>query len=280
MNRTWEKKNSIAFRSAFWLVTALLTLGIAGKAQGVEFVDPPGQNVKRQEELLKNEVTNQAKSLIGDQLVDVIVHVGYARTENGDANQGKIKLPGFNSFIKPTGKEEPEIKQEFLRIRQVFVVVTKDMESESRSIERDLITQLQFNRKKGDWLEVIVVDMAGEIPRKERKKNGKTPPKETPEEEEENFERLPSPNEPKSTVYLLRARDEYFKKDFDKSLRAILKALAVEPNSAQAYSMLGSLYYRMNWKNLALKYWEKSLSLDPENTEIEELVDQLKDSQL
>jgi cytochrome c-type biogenesis protein CcmH/NrfG len=52
----------------------------------------------------------------------------------------------------------------------------------------------------------------------------------------------------------------------------------VEPRSAQAYAMLGSLYFTINWKNLAVKYWEMSLELDPDNNELEDLVAEIKNS--
>lgn len=253
-----------------------LALVTAGRVFGVEFADPPGQNVKRQESLLKEEISKLASSMIGDKLVEVIVHIGYARTEKMGAGSKNIKLPGFNRFITPSDNNGPEIVPEFLRLRQVFVIVSDEVASESEAIEEDLVSQAEFNRREGDWLRVVPVSM------KEQVTGEAAPIEKTAEEEAAEIERqLPeTPNEPKSTVYLLKARDAYFAGNYDRSLRHILKAIAVEPNSAQAYAMLGSLYYTINWKNLALKYWEKSLSLDPDNNEIDGLVEQLKENKL
>jgi tetratricopeptide (TPR) repeat protein len=83
-------------------------------------------------------------------------------------------------------------------------------------------------------------------------------------------------SEPESTAHLLRARTAYFREDYNRALDHILKAIIIEPENSQAYAMLGSLYYTINWKNLALKYWEKSLEIDPENQEVDELVAELK----
>ncbi|MCH7479294.1 MAG: hypothetical protein IIA14_14490, partial [SAR324 cluster bacterium] len=82
--------------------------------------------------------------------------------------------------------------------------------------------------------------------------------------------------EAESTAYLLRARAAFFQEDYSKALRQILRSIKVEPNNPQAYAMLGSLYYRMNWTNLALKYWDKSLTFDPDNREIEDLLEQIR----
>ena len=58
-----------------------------------------------------------------------------------------------------------------------------------------------------------------------------------------------------------------------------MQSISAQPDNPQAYAMLGSLYYAMNWKNLALKYWEKALAQDPANRELEQLVTQLRMAQ-
>jgi cytochrome c-type biogenesis protein CcmH/NrfG len=78
--------------------------------------------------------------------------------------------------------------------------------------------------------------------------------------------------EAQSTTFLIRARQAYFNGNYDRALDQILQSIAQNPNNPQAYAMLGSLYYAVDWKQLAVKYWEKSLTLDPENREIQELV--------
>jgi tetratricopeptide (TPR) repeat protein len=82
--------------------------------------------------------------------------------------------------------------------------------------------------------------------------------------------------EPQSTLYLINARAAYFKGDYNTALDQILQSIQAKPDNPQAYAMMGSLYYAMNWKSLALKYWEKSLALDMGNRELESLVTQLR----
>lgn len=286
---------------AIGLAGALLAIGLAWAllaapgAQAVEFVSPPGQNVERQEALLKRRITRLAESMLGDELIDVIVHVGYARAgKKGPRGPGKIKLPGFNRYIDATGQEDTQIVPEFMRLRQVFVLVRKNVEKEIRALERDLISQAELQPRKGDFLKVVAVKELPRPPEPEKKPKEEKPAKKgaPPERQKEKpllargqppevarRRKPPAPNEPESTVYLLRARKAYFNQNYDRALSHILKAVAVEPRSPQAYSMLGSLYFTINWKTLALKYWEKSLSLDPDNREIEELVAQLREDE-
>ncbi len=40
--------------------------------------------------------------------------------------------------------------------------------------------------------------------------------------------------------------------------------------------MLGSLYYSVDWPQLAVKYWEKSLTLNPGNRELAELIGRVR----
>ena len=77
-------------------------------------------------------------------------------------------------------------------------------------------------------------------------------------------------------LYLLRARTAFFQNDLNQALQEITEALQVDPNSAIAYEMLGSIYYRLNWRGLALKNWEKSLALNPENRRLRSYYNQLK----
>ena len=255
-------------------IAALIVLGAilfsalpAPAALAVEFTDPPGQNVERQEAALKSEVTRFAKSVIGGDLVEVVVDIGYAKTGLGGEDQ--IKLPGFNRYMNPSA-ETDNTSPEFLRVRQVFVMVSSGLgQTEQDSLKSQLISQLGFNRTKGDRLEVVPTGARGG---QDDAPEGKGFPKLG---SKRGLAAMPA-NEPESTVFLLRARQAYFDKDYEKSLRNILKALQVEPNSAQAYAMLGSVYFTLNWKVLAVRYWQRSLALDPDNKELEELVLQLE----
>ncbi|MBI3992606.1 MAG: hypothetical protein HY342_04990 [Candidatus Lambdaproteobacteria bacterium] len=262
------------------LLLTLATLLAVPRARGAEFAVPPGQNPGAQEELLKNRISSLARDLVGDKLVDVIAHVGYVRTDVR-ASKGaddRVKLPGFNSFIDASGQGD-KVVPEFARVRQIFVIVEEDPSVNRAALEGDLKRQANFNTAEGDWLEVVLVRQppAAAAP-SEQPEAAAAAPKPDAVAEPELGPRLPREplKEPQSTAYLLRARTHYFAGDYHKALDQILQAIRIKPDNAQAYIMLGSIYYTMNWKSLALKYWEIALSLDPENAEISELITQIR----
>lgn len=268
------------------LLPALMLLALAlpapRPARAVEFTAPPGMDVARQEEMLRDKVRQIATDLVGDKLVDVVVNVGYARTETRSARtQGqRVKLPGFNRFITPSDQNGVEINPEFVRLRQVFVFVSNDLDSDVKNIQREVEELGGFDRRKGDTVQVVAVSakggqspgemLAGKGQGGEGQGEGKPRMRPRKKRSGDPF------SEPESTAHLLRARTAYFNEDYNRALDQILKAISIEPENSQAYAMLGSLYYTINWKNLALKYWERSLEIDPDNREVEELVAELR----
>ena len=263
------------------LCAALLL--VVGAGQAAEFASPPGINVERQEEQLRSEVLRQAKDLVGPGLIDVIVNVTYVRRQpRQQGQQGqKIKLPGFDRVITLGADDKLGIEAEYLRMRQITVIVADSLKSDTARIERELNSAGKFVRANGDILKVTTLADSGAVGKgglergEQEKKDGE--PFARKSRRKARRTGLPS-NEPESTVHLLRARTAYFKEDYNRALDHILNAIEVEPRSAMAYSMLGSLYFTINWKNLAVKYWEVSLDLDPGNWELEELVANIKNS--
>ncbi len=264
-------------------LAALAVLVTWRPAQGAEFTVPPGQNPAAQEQMLKDRVTRLAKDLVGDKLVDVIAHVGYVRSDvrTGKGADDRVKLPGFNSYINQSGEGDKTIP-EFSRVRQIFVMVTEDPALNRANLEAELKKQGGFKTENGDWLEVVMVRQpppavadaeAAAAAKKE-------PPKPEPQAAPPAIPGVQLPQdpikEPQSTAYLLQARTYYFAGDYHKALDQILQAIRIKPDNAQAYTMLGSIYYTMNWKSLALKYWEIALALDPANQEIADLIVQLR----
>ncbi len=289
--RCLQAANRLA--AAALLVAAFALFAKVGSVRAIEFSPPPGMNVPRQENLLKQKVKKIAQELVGDDLVDVVVTVGYARTEKKQPrpDPSKIKLPGFNRYITPSGTEgEVEISPEFVRLRQIFVFVAQELARDIPAIKKEIENLGGFDRKKGDWVQVIPVEKPKEKEEAEEIAEEKQSPQEKAEEKKEQRpdiekevvrKRKPRGpfSEPKSTAHLLRARTAYFKEDYNRALDHILRAISIEPQNSQAYAMLGSLYYTINWKNLALKYWEKSLEIDPENREVENLVAELRNTE-
>ncbi len=262
----------------------------ARTASAAEFAVPPGQNLGMQEDLLRDRISRIAKDLVGERVVSVVANVAYVRTDTprGDAGAERIKLPGLNNYVSTKG--DLQVTSEFLRLRQVVIVVSDELSGKTAALERDIRTQAEFDPAKGDRLEVVTVATAaqrGPV----RADSGadfrpRTESSETPTlAKDRKTESAPvaldpeALKEPKSTGYLINARTAYFRGDYNSALDQIMQSINAKPDNPQAYAMLGSLYYAMNWKNLALKYWEKALAQDPGNRELEQLVTQLRTAQ-
>ncbi len=258
-------------------------------AYGAEFVVPPGQNVGLQEDLLRERIARVAKDLAGDKVVSVVAHVGYVRMDGSKAGGAdRVKLPGLNNYVTTSG--DLKVSAEYVRVREVFVLVSDELAGRTQQLERDIRTQGGLDPAKGDRVEVVTVATAasrvaarpGDQGAQARKAPGPEPEGVAKEKESE----APAPpavaealREPKSTSFLIQARAAYFRGDYNQALDQIMQSISAKSDNPQAYAMLGSLYYAMNWKNLALKYWEKALAQDPANRELEQLVTQLRMAQ-
>jgi hypothetical protein len=265
------------------LIGFALSWAAPGSARAAEFSNPPGQNVGMQEDLLRERISRIAKDLAGDKLVDVIVHIGYVRQESAKAAPGadRVKLPGLNNYVSGRAGSV-EMTPEFIRLRQVLVVVSNDIADRAKALERDIRGQAQLDPTRGDWVQVAPVSVAGAAQEKPKEPGKPDESKGEPgrQELQRNAQAFKPQDdvlkEPQSTLFLINARAAYFKGDYNTALDQILQAIQAKPDNPQAYAMMGSLYYAMNWKSLALKYWEKSLALDVGNRELEGLVTQLR----
>lgn len=269
-----------------------LLLALAALARGAEFVSPPGLNVEGQEAVLKEQVTRMARDLVGDALRDVVVSVRYVRTDGTGGR--RIKLPGVNHFIAPSGAGTSDIVAGHVRVRQILVTVADSVSPSAEALTQELRQQGHFDPTQGDLVRVIKVqggagDAQGAPGDKELKDDAKQLSQRLKQEQDKQREERTSQelgrmiaeaslSEAQSTTFLIRARQAYFNGDYDRALEQILRSIEQNPNNPQAYAMLGSLYYTVDWKQLALKYWEKSLTLDPDNPEIQELVFKLRSS--
>lgn len=254
------------------------------EVRAAEFATPPGINVPAQEKLLEERVTQLARDIVGDKLVSVEVHIGYLRTGTGPEGKGRVKLPGLNNYISNGVQQGAEIVPAFTRVRQIFVMIDDTFGTDPAQVERELRVAGQFDPAAGDWVKVLAVPAPGteegaeakedadkgDMPRARRK-----PPRRAPE--------AAGPVDPiaeaESTKSLIRARQAYFNGNYDRALDEILQSLYSNPDNPQAYAMLGSLYYTMNWDNLAVQYWERSLELDPDNTQVRELLQRVRPRQ-
>jgi len=287
---------------ALALLGALLlgsALGVGSFAQAAEFITPPGINVEGQEAVLKEQVSRMAKDLVGDALVGVEVAVRYVRTDGGSSQ--RIKLPGVNHFIAPGTGGSGNIVSGHVRLRQILVVVADSINMPLDAIARELRQQGRFDPSQGDLVRVVKVSERSKAapepaapaapPAKpagleddtqqlsQRLKDAKN--KQLGEKESQELGKIMAQGslaEAQATTFLIRARQAYFNGDYDRALDQILQSIAQNSNNPQAYAMLGSLYYSVDWKQLAVKYWDKSLTLDPDNRELQDLVAKVRSS--
>lgn len=115
-----------------WLCLAAAPAGLFA----AQFVTPKGLNIENQESLLTERVKRMANELIGDKLVDVVVHIGYLRTDE-KVEASRIKLPGLNHYIRP-GEGQGDIISAHTRLRQVVVMVEESIKSKPEAIEQEI----------------------------------------------------------------------------------------------------------------------------------------------
>lgn len=291
MTETARHRTHLHVPSRFRLLLAVwvvLAVGISPSGEtglAAEWTVPPGINVASQESALRERVTRAARGMLGEHVVDVVVHIGYFRASRPDqpAQPDRIKLPGFNNYIVPSTGESAAIVSEFSRVRQAFVMISDQAPVQIDSAARDLAAQTGMDPSQGDTLRVIPVSTGPREPDRLPSVPGMELAPPSPEETQ--VAPKPKPvrpmtpeelKEPKSTAHLIQARRRYFAGDFQGSLDEILQAITIDPNNAQAFAMLGSLYYAMNWRGLAVKYWQRSLEIDPTNREVEDLVTRVR----
>jgi len=251
------------------------------------FSAPPGVNLKAQVALLKERVSTLARNLVGDKLVDVVVDVNYIRADPSKNKANRVKLPGFHQQVILKKGNKREIVSDYTRVRQILVMIADTFPVETEAVAQELRLSGKFSPAKGDNLRVLKVP--------ERKSEQE----QAPQNKDENLTRLsqklksknrgkpggmpgikPDPqetiSEAESTVFLLRARAAFFKGNYTQALDQILQSIIKNSENPQAYTMLGSLYYAVDWKIMAVKYWKKARVLAPENPELRKLIDQVQ----
>lgn len=82
--------------------------------------------------------------------------------------------------------------------------------------------------------------------------------------------------EAESSKHLILSRQAFFKNDLNNALNEVITAININPFSSKSYEMLGSIYYRLKWKSLALNNWTKALALDPDNRKLNMFIDKVK----
>jgi tetratricopeptide (TPR) repeat protein len=80
--------------------------------------------------------------------------------------------------------------------------------------------------------------------------------------------------------HISRALRYFYAEEYREALTEIDKAIEVNPNIALAYARRGSIYYRLGDFQRATMNWNIALKLDPEFTEIQDLLRASKDNRL
>ena len=80
--------------------------------------------------------------------------------------------------------------------------------------------------------------------------------------------------------YMSRSLRLYYQGDFQQALSEIDNAIALQPNIAVAYARKGSIYYKLNQIDRATLNWNIALKLDPEYSEVRDMLNALKENKL
>ena len=80
--------------------------------------------------------------------------------------------------------------------------------------------------------------------------------------------------------HMSRSLRLYYQGDFQQALSEIDNAIALQPNIAVAYARKGSIYYKLNQIDRATLNWNIALKLDPEYTEVRDMLNALKENKL
>tara|TARA_B100000579_G_scaffold332833_1_gene283202 strand:- start:268 stop:768 length:501 start_codon:yes stop_codon:yes gene_type:complete len=83
-----------------------------------------------------------------------------------------------------------------------------------------------------------------------------------------------------SMRHLSRSLRLYYQGDFQDALMEVDAAIALQPNIAVAYARKGSIFYKLNQIDRATLNWNIALKLDPEYSEVREMLNALKENKL
>jgi len=72
----------------------------------------------------------------------------------------------------------------------------------------------------------------------------------------------------------------YYQGNFKQALQEVDKAIELQPNIAVAYARKGSIYYKLNQLDRSTLNWNIALKLDPEYSEVREMLKALKENKL
>jgi len=80
----------------------------------------------------------------------------------------------------------------------------------------------------------------------------------------------------KASKHVLYAQTYFFERKYDRAMNEIDRSLELNPKSAVAYSLKGSVHYKKGEKQRAVSAWERSLELDPNQEDVKKMLNNLK----
>tara|TARA_Y100001970_G_scaffold287545_1_gene412462 strand:- start:701 stop:2035 length:1335 start_codon:yes stop_codon:yes gene_type:complete len=80
--------------------------------------------------------------------------------------------------------------------------------------------------------------------------------------------------------HLSRSLRLYYQGDFQDALTEVDHAISLQPNIAVAFARKGSIYYKLNQIDRATLNWNIALKLDPEYSEVRDMLNALKENKL
>ena len=245
-----------------------------------------------QRQLSDKAMSRQLKEVLGailhERLVDVAVETRYIVQLIPVIKQGnklkKVKLPGFENYVwTPEFKDHNfSFSYQTKAYRSYFIFVNGPKTLVNYSLVQNKIKEM---KPSTDWENrdiLRVVSISSPILQNTTIQTNPEGSGETSQKKEKILEprslKEQMEYERQFSKYLLNARTEFLKGNLDTTLDNLIEAIKFNPQSAQAYEMLGSVYYRLRWKEKALHYWEKSLELYPNNPNLRKYYENLKRS--
>ena len=269
---------------------------------------PDKKEVEREEYRLKQKLEPLLLDVLKKNYLAMSVNIVYVLQRDPivapKAKIHQFKLPGFGSkaTIASKANEISGYVDRYERYRMIVLMVNQPI---SATVEESLLNlmrdkgELDLGQKDRFNLEIVAAQQRKgkkrlnvEDEKKQKQQRAKIEDlvqkiKDDQTAREERlallFPELKQPLKPvdsrkeaESSKHLIASRNEYFAGNLNNALNEVIKAIDINPYSSKSYEMLGSIYYRLKWYNLALTNWIKALALDPENKKLNQYIDKVR----
>lgn len=79
-----------------------------------------------------------------------------------------------------------------------------------------------------------------------------------------------------ASKYVLYAQTYFFERKYDRAIAEVDRAIEIEPDSAVAHSLKGSIHFKRGETDKAKKSWQRSLELDPNQEDVKKALGAMK----